>query len=237
MSDIELLTYEAHQHLKIDSEQKDEYLEKCAYAMIVPNEIVQAQREFPIFFKKDANTGQFYTCVLMSLSGRENLFVKDGQWQTKYSPLTFKRGPFLIGLNKDESGEESAIMYINTGDSKVSETQGESLFDSNGNKSQYLEEVTQVLQDIHHGVEIGKDMIQHFNELKLIEPININIELNNGDKISPPELYTLNLEALENVSAEALQTLTKKGYLGLAYFIASSIGNTQTLVEKQNATL
>ena len=70
-------------------------------------------------------------------------------------------------------------------------------------------------------------MLKAFDSLGLIEPLNLEIKLDNGEQHHINSNFTLNQNKLANLSGSELETLHKKGYLRAAYLIIASLGNMQ----------
>jgi hypothetical protein len=61
---------------------------------IFPSEFEEAQRSFPIVFRRgDAGVQAF---VLLGLDRDENLFLSGDRWTSAYVPAIQRRGPFSI---------------------------------------------------------------------------------------------------------------------------------------------
>ena len=68
----------AHKDLRVITRYGAEFGDNVGTMMIVPTEFADVQREYPIFFRKDAATGEFSSFALLGFSKDENLFLEDG---------------------------------------------------------------------------------------------------------------------------------------------------------------
>ena len=236
MANHDILDNKNHKDVKVITHFDDEFSEKINSALIFPNEIKAAQRDYPILFIKNPETGQFQSVVLLGLVAGENQYINNG-WQASYIPAMINKGPFIIGFEeKEENGEKVKlpIVAIDMDNPRVNKKSGEPLFLEDGQASPYLVQVNQSLKTLHDGSQLNQEMFAAFLKNDLIEPVALNIELNNGEKISLQGNYTLNEEKLSQLSGDALTELHSSGLLRVAYFITASLDNIQRLVDLKN---
>ena len=236
MANHDILDNKNHKDVKVITHFDDEFSEKINSALIFPNEIKAAQRDYPILFIKNPETGQFQSVVLLGLVAGENQYINNG-WQASYIPAMINKGPFIIGFEeKEENGEKVKlpIVAIDMDTPRVNKKSGEPIFLEDGQASPYLVQVNQSLKTLHDGSQLNQEMFAAFLKNDLIEPVALNIELNNGEKISLQGNYTLNEEKLSLLSGDALTELHSSGLLRVAYFITASLDNIQRLVDLKN---
>lgn len=206
---------------------------------IFPTEFEELQREYPIVFRKDEN-GAFQSVILTGLDRGENLFVSEGIWQARYVPAIEQRGPFSIALREQETGGERRIepmIYVDIDDARVSETEGEPLFLPHGGNSPYLEHIAGMLRLLLQGMEISKPMFAAFAELDLIEPVTLEIQLSDREEYKLPNVFTISAQRLSQLQGADLERLHKAGFLRAAYFVLSSLGNVNRLIDLKNRKL
>jgi len=236
MANHDILNNKNHKDLKVITHFDEKFSEKINSALIFPNEIKEAQRDYPILFIKNPETGQFQSVVLLGLVANENLYINNG-WHASYIPAMINKGPFIIGFEeRNENGEKvkHPIVAIDMDNSRVNKKSGEPIFLEDGQPSPYLQRVNHSLKTLHEGSQLNQQMFEAFLKNDLIEPIALNIELNNGEKLSLEGNYTLNEEKLSQLSGDALNELHCSGLLRVAYFITASLGNIQRLVDFKN---
>ena len=236
MANHDILDNKNHKDVKVITHFDDEFSEKINSALIFANEIKAAQRDYPILFIKNPETGQFQSVVLLGLVAGENQYINNG-WQASYIPAMINKGPFIIGFEeKEENGEKVKlpIVAIDMDNPRVNKKSGEPIFLEDGQASPYLQQVNQSLKTLHEGSQLNQEMFAAFLKNDLIEPVALNIELNNGEKISLQGNYTLNEEKLSLLSGDALTELHSSGLLRVAYFITASLDNIQRLVDLKN---
>lgn len=236
MAHHDILDNKNHKDLKVITHFDNDFSENINSALIFPTEIKAAQRDYPILFVKNPETGQFQSVVLLGLVTGENLYIDNG-WQASYIPAMIAKGPFTIGFEeKEQNGEKvkQPIVAIDMDNPRVNKDSGESIFLDDGQASPYLQQVNHSLKTLHEGSQHSQQMFEAFLKNDLIEPIALNVELNNGEKISLQGNYTLNEEKLSQLSGGALNELHSSGLLRVAYFITGSLDNIQRLVDIKN---
>ncbi|SMF25104.1 SapC protein [Alteromonadaceae bacterium Bs31] len=240
MAKVELLNNEKHIDLKITPDEYWTNFYKVTHAMVMPAEFMEAQREYPIFLRKDTNTGQFYASVMLGFSADKNLFLDNGRWSTRHVPLTLKKGPFLIGFQdqEDEAGakEKIAHIYVDIDDERLNQKNGKPLFDASGGRTPALEEVSGILGNIHLGVEQTRSFINALNKYDLIEPFSLEIEFASGEKTKVTGIYSVSEDRLSSLSPDDLYQLKNDGYLKYIYSMIFSINNVKSLIDIRNAS-
>jgi hypothetical protein len=147
-----------------------------------------------------------------------------------------KRRPFLIGF-QNQNGQQAPVVHVDMDSPRISEEKGESVFMPHGGQSGYLQEVGSILNALHSGHQEVQAFVGVLQAYKLIEPVDLNIELNNKEKIQIQTLQTINEDNLAMLTAEAIYDLHQKGYLKHIYMLIASVANLSKLIEKKNARL
>lgn len=205
--------------------------------MILPNEFAKAQREYTILFRKDSETGRFFPVVLLGFEEQENLFLTNNSvWNARYIPLAVRQGPFLIGLQQQESEQRLAI-YADLDDSRIQKNAAPALFNADGSASAILNGIRDILSARHKGSEMLEPMIEAFLKYNLLERVVLEIGLNHGASIKFDAGYTVHIENLMALNDEAVVELHRSGFLSLAYNVADSVNNIQGLIDIKNAKM
>ena len=244
MANAQRLNYLEHKNLRVNNKKSVKLGDKVTSTLTYPSEFTDIQREYPILFSKNPDTGEFQSVVLLGLEKDENLFLKRGKWHAAYIPAVIRKGPFLIGFEPQNVGGKQVntpVIYVDMASPRVStgedESKGEALFLENGEQSPYLQEITRALATINDGAGISKAMFDAFSRYELIEAVNLDITLNNGKQITLSGNYTIDEEKLVALDGEALMQLNRAGFLSLAFAVAASLGNVRKLIDLKNATL
>ncbi|MDX1293453.1 MAG: SapC family protein, partial [Hyphomonas sp.] len=85
MAKMALLNNIDHPDLRVITRYGADYGDSVNLAAVYPTEFSELQREYPIFFMKDAE-GAFFCVVLLGLDKGENLFLDGDRWNARYVP-------------------------------------------------------------------------------------------------------------------------------------------------------
>ena len=237
MKDFQLLNVEQHKNLGYTEKYGAEYGHQVGAVMILPNEFAQAQRDYPILFRKDAETGRFLPVVLLGFEENENLFLDESStWTARYLPLAIKQGPFLIGLQQ-QGAEQRLAVYVDLNDARVQQNAVPALFNADGTAAAGLNAIRDILSARHEGSARLEPMIDAFLKYDLLEPVMIEIDLATGDAIHFDAGYTVNIEKLMGLDNDAVVELHTSGFLSLAYNVVDSLNNLQSLIDIKNARM
>ena len=240
MNNHTVLDNVSHRTLKVDPKLSAEYGDNVNSICIYVTELLDIQAEYPVLFQKNKNTGSFILCAMLGFKENENLFLdKDSPlgWAGEYIPALLNKGPFLIGFQDQtaEGGnEKEAIIHIDTNNPRIKSDLGESIFLEHGGNSKYLTSVASSLNLIHDGIEKTAIMINEYQKLELIQPLNIDIVFDNNEKHIISGYYTLDAEKLASLSGDNLFQLNQKGFLSSAYQITTSMRNIKKLINIKN---
>jgi hypothetical protein len=226
----------AHKDLRVRTGYAAEFGDNVNQVLVFPTEFIYVQREYPILFRRDSG-GRFQAVALLGLDKNENLFLNESGWNGRYVPAVLQRGPFLIGFrNRDIDGEvvREPVIHVDLDHPRISQTQGEPVFLRHGGNSAYLERANRMLQIIYKGTDIAAPMFAAFDEMGLIEAMDIEIQLDDRVHYKVPGFLTISQERLAQLDAARLERLNKLGYLQLAMFVVASVGNVGWLIELKN---
>lgn len=226
-----------HKDLKILTTRGKNYGDDVNGVLVFPSEFVDVHKEYPIYFQKSAETGEFQTVALFGFSKDENLFIEDDSWSARYIPALIRREPFHIGLRKDAGQEsESPVILVDLESPRVSSTEdGEAVFKEGGGNTAFLDDANNALSLVHEGIPASKAMLDAFLKLELIESIMLDIQFKDGSKYQTDMFYTINQERLLALDSDVVADLHKSGLLQIAYMVMESLGNIRHLIEKRDA--
>jgi hypothetical protein len=237
MARHEMLNNVTHKDLRVITRQAAEFGDKLGSVLTFPTEYGDVQREYPIFFRKDAQTGEFGSVALLGFAKDENLFLDETGWHARYIPGVIARGPFLIGFQQQQVDGETRtepVIHVNMEDPRVSTTDGEPVFLPQGGNSPYLERMAAILKGLHEGVSISKAMFEAFTAHDLIEPVKIEIRFSPEERYDLVGLYTISEPKLRALEGDALDQLHKSGFLQGAYLVLASLNNMKTLIDMKH---
>ena len=92
-----------------------------------------------------------------------------------------------------------------------------------------------VMRELKPGLERTKVFIGTLMQLKLIEPVTIKSQFDDGSQREATGLYTVNHEALAALEDAAVLELFRRGYLQLIYLQRISLSHISTLARRRTA--
>jgi hypothetical protein len=234
-----LLDNVTHQTLRFSPHLKAEFGDKINTVLTFPTELAVMQTVYPIFFRKDSSTGEYQLVAMLGFEEDENLFLNETLhiWQADYIPAVVAKGPFLIGFQdqtKDGGAEQTPVVHVNMNSPRIDNETGVPVFLEHGGNSPYLQRINSLLLNIYKGMTETKEMLAAFQQLDLIEPVDLAITFNNGNEHKLHGNYTISSEKLAKLAGNELQSLNKAGYLQDAFFIMTSLNNVNKLIAIKN---
>jgi hypothetical protein len=228
MTQIVPLNKEIHRTLKVDGRPSAAYGDSQRFVQVIVNEFPRLVVHYPILFSKDPQTGQFYCGAMLGFDEGENLFLETWGEREFYRPLSLQRIPFYA------HGSELAIDMEHP---RVGAEGGKLLFTEFGEPTRYLQSIMWAFQDLTPGKETTKVFITRLLELKLIEPIEIEVEFDDGTTRNCVGLYTINQDVLSKLPDATVVELFRRGYMRLIDLMIASLKQVPLMARKKNARL
>lgn len=235
MTKAVLLNNIDHHDLKVITRHGPEFGDNINQVLVFPTEFEEVQREYAIFFTPGEN-GAYQSVALLGLDRDENLYLDEKGWNARYIPAVQRRGPFVIGVPRDDS-DTGPMIHVDLDHPRISREQGYPLFLPHGGNAPYLDHVAGVLRTIYSGIDLAAPMFAAFEAAGLIEPVSVEIQLSETESYSLPDYSTISAERLGALEGEALATLQAQGFLYAAFLVVASLGNVNGLIERKNALL
>ncbi len=222
MGPLDLLDPQRHAALRLDTANAA----RRNFVQLVAAEFIAAAHDYPILFTKHAQTGAFYAGAVMGLQPGENLLAQDGVLPG-YRPADLVRQGFFV-TDEGIAIDPVDSVFANTGDM---------LFDPSGMPAEPLRRIQQALQALHHGLPETAAIIARFVALRLIEPIDITLDFDDGSRLRLEGLYSISLDALHALPDAAALDLFRRGDLQIAYAQTGSVQHIRRLARLRNDRL
>ena len=101
----------------------------------------------------------------------------------------------------------------------------------------YLESVKQAVSYLHSGIQATRVFIARLLDLKLIEPIELEVEFDDGSRRDGVGLYTIDVGAFGALGDTTVVEFHRRGYLRLIDFMIASLKQLPVLASRKNARL
>ncbi|RSU50513.1 SapC family protein [Sphingomonas sp. S-NIH.Pt15_0812] len=197
------------------------------FVQLVPSEFAAAALHYPILFTKHPETGGFFAGAILGVKPGENLCTGADGLLTGYRPADLERhGFFLV---------EGEIVIRR--DDPVFAGAGQPLFDAGGEATPAFQRIRRALGQLQAGLPETEALVARLLALKLIEPIDVTLHFDDGERLVLDGLYTVSLDALHELPDAEVLALFRDGTLHLAYTQAQSVGHLRTLAARRNERL
>jgi hypothetical protein len=228
MTQIVPLNKETHRSLTVDGRASAAYGDSQRFVQVIVKEFPLLLVHYPILFTKHPQTGQLYCGAMLGFDEGENLFLEEWEEREFYRPLSLQRGPFYA---------HGADLAIDLEHPRVGAQGGKPLFTEHGEPTRYLQSIIWAFQDLKPGLEMTQLFTARLLELKLIEPIDIEVEFSDGTLRNCVGLYTVNQEVLLRLADDVVVELFRRGYMRLIHLMIASLKQVPVLARKRNARL
>lgn len=193
---------------------------------LVRGEIRKIAGQFPVFFVKDGETGQFYPAALLGLEPHENLFWTAGALEAHHVPLNLLRLPFFM------AGDEGAIC-IDADSPGVDSGGACAILEADGRDSAYMTSIQAILGELAGGQAQTRALVDTALEQKLICEVKLDLKYHTGAGAALSGLYSIDEKAL----GRALVHLPDIDTVMIFAAMALSLDHVAKLVERKNRRL
>ena len=236
MSNLTAINHATHRALRIVAARAAASYANVNITSVIPREFARLLANFPIFFGKSAEEGQFEPAALLGFQRGENLFLTEGVWDAQYVPLQIQRQPFaLLPRQNAEPGAPPALdVALDMSNPGIDPQEGERLFQDDGQPTPYLQNVTAILSALVTGSREAYAFTEKLSALDLIEPVRVDIEFLDGTETKLQGLYWIAAAKLKALTAAQLAELRDLEYLEWIYFQMASVAHVSGLVSRKN---
>lgn len=166
--------------------------------------------------------------VILGMRDGENLFLsEDTKWDAKYVPAFVRRYPFVFSTSGD--GERFVLCIDEAYSGFNREGRGQKLFGDDNKPTQYVQNILTFVQEYQAQFNRTQAFCRKVRELDLLEPMQAQVELTTGEKLSLAGFMAVSREKLKALSGEKLAELAKTDELELLYLHLQSMRNFLTL--------
>ena len=236
---ITILTNDQHRSVAVDTRARPEYGDTVNRAVALSAEFNELHREFPLLLRKTNEEPGFVAHAILGFEKDENLFVEGDRWISTFVPATLARGPFSLGyIRGEDGGNTPAGMKVMIDEQHPRlRADGQPVFLPLGGETPYLQGIKRVLQIVDAGLRVDRLLYRELVAMDLLEEVKIQISVFAELRYDFAGYYSINQEKLAALNAEQLLRLHRLGLLGPVYFLISSLGNFQRLVNLKIARL
>lgn len=236
--DITPLNRKEHQHLRIKaSEQRWLFAREAHALLLATSELPLAAVNYPCVF---APNGKHHTMVcLVGLKAGENLMVDgDGQWEpNRYVPAFVRRYPFVLAEQPQAGSDKGPLtVCLDKGFDGFNDTDGEALFDDQGNDTPYLQQLQKFLTDYHGDMLRTAAFAQQLADMGLLVDREIDFRLG-GQHYKLNGFKVVDEQRLRDLDDATALKLFRQGTLGMIHAHLLSLNNVNPLAARMSARL
>jgi len=233
MSQYQILNKERHRRLRIRTGFGAALGDAVMCVMTYPMEFRDIQSCYPILFTKDPNTGGFFAAAVLGLEADQNLFLQGDRWDASYVPTMVQRQPFLIATG-GKGDDKPPVVSLDPDHPRVSQDEGEALFDSEGKPSEFLQQKIGLLEKLHRGLQHGSGFIDTLLQHQLLVQVVLDLAFADGGKKTLQGFYCIAEERLYQLKGDVLESLNQAGYLQPVFMAVASLSRVRDLIERRN---
>jgi len=177
------------------------------------------------------NEDSIMPVTMLGIEKDVNLFIDDaGHWDSNYIPAFVRRYPFVF--SKSEDGDKFFLCLDEDYSGINQDGRGERLFDSDGERTQYLGKVLNFVQEYQLQFNRTQLFCKKLQELDLLEPMHAQFSLPSGRKGALTGFQAVSRAKLKSLPGNQLEELIKTDELELIFTHLQSLRNFSGMVSK-----
>jgi len=146
--------------------------------------------------------------------------------------MALQREPFLIGRAPDDTLQ----LHIDLDSPRIVRPEegevGTALFMPHGGFSEYLDQVVQLMENLHAQAQELPVFIQALKRHQLLEPFVLDLQMPSGEQSRLTGLFTVNEERLVALPGADLEALAREGHLLPITMQIASLAQFSLLAER-----
>ncbi len=223
------ISAETHRNLSVRQGTSFNFATELNSVPLVVAEFEKAAAEYPIVFAGEGET--MTPALLVGLRTDENLCVTaTGTWDGEYVPAFLRRYPFVFAGG--ENGEDFTLCIDTEFEGVNEDGKGERLFDSEGNRTQYLNTMLQFASDYQSQHTVTRMFTNRLIELGLLEPATATASLPDGSRLSLGGFQRVNADRLAALADADVIELFRSGMLGVIQAHLASMSRLSGLLAR-----
>lgn len=221
------LSSEAHRSVSVKMTESFAFASHLNSVPLLAAEFSAAVPDHPIVFAGEGDA--VFPAVLLGLEDGSNLHVDaTGGWTGSYVPAFLRRYPFVFSQSEGNFTlcVDEAFSGLNA------EGRGERLFDSEGNRTQFLQTMLTFVSQFQAQFERTKLFCQRLAALGLLEPAQARFTAPSGRAGTLNGFMTINRDRLKAIPEAALKEMFATDELELCFIHLHSLQNINRLGNK-----
>jgi len=218
------LSSDVHRDVSVKATDKFDFARDLNSVPLLAAEFTSAVPNHPIVFAGEGEAT--FPAVLLGLQDGANQAVDaDGNWTEGYVPAFLRRYPFIF--SQSEGNFTLCIDETYPGINR--EGRGERLFDADGERTQYLQNMLTFVSQFQAQFERTRLFCKRLNDLNLLEPAQARYNAADGRSGTLSGFMTINRDRLKAIPEAALKEMFATDELELCYVHLHSLQNVSRL--------
>jgi len=192
-------------------------------------EFLAAARDYAIVFA--GNEDEVFPTLILGMRNGENAYVgADGSWTGTYIPAFLRRYPFVFARSDD--GGTFTLCIDEEYEDFNTEGRGERMFDADGNRTQFLENMLTFTREYQALFERTSLFCKRLKDNNLLEAATAQFQLPGGASASLAGFSTISREKLKALDPEVLGEMLRTDELELCYAHLHSLANLTPMAQR-----
>ncbi len=218
------LSSDLHRNLSVKVTDKFDFARDLNSVPLLAAEFTSAVPNHPIVFAGEGDAT--FPAVLLGLQDGANKAVDaEGNWTEGYVPAFLRRYPFIFSQN--EGNFTLCIDETYPGINR--EGRGERLFDADGERTQYLQNMLTFVSQFQAQFERTRLFCKRLNDLNLLESAQARYNSADGRSGTLSGFMTINRDRLKAIPEAILKEMFATDELELCYVHLHSLQNVSRL--------
>lgn len=226
---LAVLHRETHGHLRLNRKRSDYgFVRSAVTVAITAGELPAACIEYPCVMARQADE-RWSLLAVTGLQAGHNLYVgDDGRWLGQYLPMTLATWPFRLVR---EDGQDGRFL-VAVQPSALSPSDGDPLFDANGQESPWLLERLRQLTEADAGLQDTAQQLAALDSAGVLSERSFQAVLPDGRDVELHGFMAVDEARLQALPEATVHQLHTSGALALAYLHLLSLRRFRPLVAR-----
>lgn len=220
---------ERHRDWSVETGSDYSFARELNSAPLLAAEFIAAATDHAVVFAGDEET--VFPAVILGMRANENARVgSDGRWSGGYVPAFLRRYPFVFARSED--GATFTLCLDEEFDGFNKDGRGERLFDSGGNRTQYLTTMLNFTREYQALFDRTQLFCRRLKEHGLLQPAQASFNIPDQRQTRLGGFYTLDREKLKALAPETLADMARTDELELCYVHLQSLNNLTPMARR-----
>lgn len=221
---------ERHRDYCIRTGQSYAFAREINSVPLLAREIVAAASHYPVVFA--GGDGTLMPAAIFGLRDNANVWVDaEGKWTGGYVPAFLRRYPFVFAQGEDT--ENFTLCIDEEFEGLNTDGRGERLFDSEGNRTRYLESVLEFSRQFQAQYEPTRRLGERLKDFDLLEAAQAQFRTPDGRPAALAGFSMVSLGRLQTLADEKAGEMLRSGELELCFAHLHSLSRLTALAERQ----